>query len=273
MRDLGGPDLILRDDHARADAGHAPQALREFARQPDAAVRRRIAGQPALVHRHARPGDALHVGHRRVAVEVGAVMQVLLDHAEHALRRRMAGHAGRDRRMRERLAVGIDGEPLLLDRDQDAERACRHLLRRLRDRGGLGAFLDFLPGMRCAPGSAMPCWTGATARALVPGLAAGSGSKNQRACAGLAARIIAERLAAIITRRRMPACPIKSSRTSSLPSPSSLNPRIRPRHFSRGRADPIKPSRRPARHGRCRAVASRQHRPRNPCGSGPERDR
>ena len=129
MRDRAGDDLVLRDDHARADPGDAPQALRELARQPDAAVRGRIAGQPAFMHRDARPGDPLHIGHRRGAVEVRAVMQVLLDHAEHALRRRVAGHAGRDRRLRERLTIGVQRQPLLLDRDDDVQRAGRQLLR------------------------------------------------------------------------------------------------------------------------------------------------
>ncbi len=40
----------------------------------------------------------------------------------------MAGHAGRDRRMRDRLAVGVKRQALLLDRDDDLQRSFRHLL-------------------------------------------------------------------------------------------------------------------------------------------------
>ena len=71
--DFGKRDVVLRDDHARADLGDAPQPLRELARQADAAVRGRTAGHDALMHRDTRPGDALHVGHRRAAVEIRLV--------------------------------------------------------------------------------------------------------------------------------------------------------------------------------------------------------
>ncbi len=70
-------------------------------------------------------------GIRRAAIDVGAVPFVLLDDAEHAHGRRMAAHAGRDRRFREQ-AVGVEyPQGLSLDRDGDHQRADR-----------LGVFLD-----------------------------------------------------------------------------------------------------------------------------------
>src|SRR5215471_18877026 len=84
----------------------------------------------------ARPGDALHEIHGRVAVDVGVVPAILLDDAEHACRRRMARHPGGDARIRDGLTVGIKREPLLIERDDDAEQTLRlggHVVRvRLR---------------------------------------------------------------------------------------------------------------------------------------------
>ena len=82
-------NLGARDDDARAHLGRLPEQLREARGQTDAAMGRRIAGQGSFVQRGTRPGDALHVGHRRV-VEIGDVVPALLDHREHAHRRRMA---------------------------------------------------------------------------------------------------------------------------------------------------------------------------------------
>ena len=103
------------------------------ARKADAAVRGRMPRHDALMHRDAGPGDALHVGHRRAAVEIGLVVDALFQDAEHALRRRMTGHAGRDLRMRDRHAAGIERQLLLLDRDDDVQRAGRKLLGVLAD--------------------------------------------------------------------------------------------------------------------------------------------
>ena len=79
-----------RDDHAHAEPGQAVQPDRKIVRHADAAMRCRMADIFALMQRHARPGDALHEGHRRVAVDIGTVEDLLLDDAEHAERRRQA---------------------------------------------------------------------------------------------------------------------------------------------------------------------------------------
>src|SRR5215475_1558663 len=53
----------------------------------NAAVRSWMSGQHAFMQCHPRPGDALHVGHWRAAVDVGMIISVLLDHAEDTHRR------------------------------------------------------------------------------------------------------------------------------------------------------------------------------------------
>ena len=73
------------------------------------------AGQHALMHRHARPGDALHEEHRRVAVDVRPVKAVLLDDAEYAHRGRVAGRAGRNRRLRHADAIAVKRKALAAD--------------------------------------------------------------------------------------------------------------------------------------------------------------
>ena len=47
-------------------------------RQADAAVRGGIAGQFPRMERDALPGEALHIGHRRIAVSAGVMLCVLL---------------------------------------------------------------------------------------------------------------------------------------------------------------------------------------------------
>ena len=125
MREVDRRDLAGGDDHARAHPGPVPHLHGECHRQADAAVRRRIARQRAGVHRDARPGDALHVRHRRAAIDIGVVHLCLLDDAEHAHRRRMAVHAGRDRGFREQSVGVVDPNLLLLDRDRDDQRPLR----------------------------------------------------------------------------------------------------------------------------------------------------
>src|SRR5262249_26402510 len=89
--------------------------------RPSRAVRCRRVRDHAFVHGDTGPGDPLHEIHRRVVIDIGAVPAILLDDAEHPGRRRMARHPGRDARMRDGFTVGIEGEPLLVDRDDDAE--------------------------------------------------------------------------------------------------------------------------------------------------------
>ena len=119
VRQLDRLRVVGRYDHAHAHARHAPQLGRELVRQADAAVRGRIAGQDALVHGHARPGDALHEGHGRAAVDVGAMVPVLLNDAEHARRRGKAGPPGRDRALPVVAGGAVGRYALLGDGDDD----------------------------------------------------------------------------------------------------------------------------------------------------------
>src|SRR5262245_7522594 len=86
-----------------------------------------MIGHDALMHRDTRPGDALHVGHWRAAVDVRLVIDALLEDRENALRRRMTRHAGGYSGLGDRHAAGIERELLLFDRDDDVQRSRRQL--------------------------------------------------------------------------------------------------------------------------------------------------
>ena len=118
--------FAARNNHACTQLGRRPQLLREVLGHANAAVGGRIARQHAFVQRHPGPGDALHEWHRRIAVQIGAVVAVLLDDAEDAHRSRMSGHAGRDRPLRDPHAVAEKRHPLVIDRDDDLQRTLRH---------------------------------------------------------------------------------------------------------------------------------------------------
>src|SRR6516165_4617478 len=101
-------EFIAGDDYPHPELGEHPQPGRETLRQADAAVRSRVTDVDAYVHGDARPGDALHVGHRRAAIDIGMVVAILLDDAEHAHRGGMTGHSGRYRRLGDLRAVAIE---------------------------------------------------------------------------------------------------------------------------------------------------------------------
>src|SRR5687768_117772 len=103
MLEFDWSQFIARDDNARPELGGWPQLRGEITRQANASVRGRITGQHTLVQRHARPGEALHVRHWSIAVEIGPVMAVLLEDAEHTQWGRMTGGAGGDRALRHPL--------------------------------------------------------------------------------------------------------------------------------------------------------------------------
>ena len=105
------------------DPGHPPKLGRELVRQPDAAVRRRIAGHDAGMQSHAGPGDALHVGHRRIGVDVGAVEPVLLNDGKDAGGRSVPGHAGRHGALRDQPVAAVDPDALLGERDDGEDGA------------------------------------------------------------------------------------------------------------------------------------------------------
>src|SRR3954463_13150632 len=116
-----------------------------------------MPGHDTGMQRYSRPGEALHIGHRGIAVEIGAVPSVFADDAEDAERGRMTTHAGRNRRACDQRTVVINCDPLVCDRDDDLERPVRCIPRLL--------FLDrlrlFVPlpvfmsrrGMSAPPGS------------------------------------------------------------------------------------------------------------------------
>ena len=81
----------------------------------------------AFVQRDTRPGDALHEGHRRAAIDVRVVQTVLLNDAENADRRGMPGHAGCDQRFRHFGSVAVKVQLLLIDGNDDLQRPLRNL--------------------------------------------------------------------------------------------------------------------------------------------------
>ena len=83
---------------------------------------RRIARQHPGMKGDTRPGNALHERHRGIAVEIRFVPFLLLDDAEKAGRCRMALHARRNRRTRDRRAIVIHGHVLAADRNRDDQR-------------------------------------------------------------------------------------------------------------------------------------------------------
>src|SRR6516225_5355018 len=119
--------FIPGDNETHTQVCDGPQLPCKFMRGSDATVRSGITRQNALVKGHARPSDALHVRHRRAAIEVGMVIAVLLDHAEHTHRRRMTGHARRNRALRDAHSVTVERDFLRADIDGNLQRAFRHL--------------------------------------------------------------------------------------------------------------------------------------------------
>src|SRR4029453_10162647 len=141
MREFDRSEVVVSHDDSYAEIGDGPQLLGEVVRHANAAMRGRIARQHAFVQRHPGPGDALHVWHRRIAVEVGPVVAVLLDDAEDARRRRTAGHAGGDRPPRPAAAIAKERDFLAADGNDDLQRTLRHLAK-IRILLRLGLFLS-----------------------------------------------------------------------------------------------------------------------------------
>ena len=125
MRKAGRGHLAGGDDDPRAHLGPVPHLHGKGHGHADAAMRGRIARQHAGMHGDAGPGDPLHIGHRRAAIDVGMMQLLFLDDAEHAHRRRMALHARGDRRFREEAVGVVDPQLLLVDRDRDDQRSLR----------------------------------------------------------------------------------------------------------------------------------------------------
>src|SRR3954471_18276513 len=88
-------------------------------------MRRGNTRQVTLMHRNARPGEAVHEIHRRIVVEIGMMPAVLLDDAEEAGWRRMARSAGGNRRLRDAMTVAVQDHLLLANGNNELKRAGR----------------------------------------------------------------------------------------------------------------------------------------------------
>src|SRR6476620_3786634 len=87
MGKLNGHHIGWRHDHPHAHRGRVEQALGEVEWQPDTAVGRRTPRQDAAMKGDARPGDALHVRHVSIVIQVRVMVLYLLDDAEDPGRR------------------------------------------------------------------------------------------------------------------------------------------------------------------------------------------
>ena len=120
---LAGTMFLMGNDDPLVPLRKAVQPLGELMGQPHAAMRGGVAWQSALVHGDAGPGEALHVGHGRVVIEVGTVDALFADDAEDAVRCWVIGHAGRDWRDFVKAAFVIYGDALLVRRDHEKQGA------------------------------------------------------------------------------------------------------------------------------------------------------
>ena len=110
---------------------------RERMRQAHAAVRGRIARQGAAVQGDAIPGQALHVGHRRIVVEIGLVVLVLLQDGEHAGRGVLARLARTDGGNADGNAVAVHIGQLLVQAHHQHHRPVRGDFRMPEELSGL----------------------------------------------------------------------------------------------------------------------------------------
>ena len=122
MDNLNGRHIRWRHDHPQAHPGHVEQARGEVEGHPDAAVGRRIPRQLAAVECDARPGDALHVRHEGIVIDVRVVVRLFLDDTEDTGGCLASLLAARHRRP-ENPAIGvIDGDPLAPERNDGQDR-------------------------------------------------------------------------------------------------------------------------------------------------------
>ena len=84
MGELNGRHIGWRHDHPHAHRGRVEQAFGEVEGQPDTAMGRRTPRQDAAMKGDARPGDALHVRHEGVVIQVRVMLLDFLDDAEDA---------------------------------------------------------------------------------------------------------------------------------------------------------------------------------------------
>ncbi len=112
MGDIDRRHVAGRHDHAHAHRGHVEQAFGEVEGQPHAAVGRRTPRQHAAMEGDARPGDAMHVRHEGVVVQVRVMLLDFLDDAEDPGGRFAPLRAARHRRPQDPSLGVVDGDPL-----------------------------------------------------------------------------------------------------------------------------------------------------------------
>src|SRR2546421_2866869 len=108
--------VVRRDDHAHADPYLVEQLLGKAIGHAHAAVRGCISGQRPAVQRDARPGDAQHVRHPGIVIEVRMVVLVLLQDTEDPGWRLASLSSARYWRAQNPAVRVVDGHVLALDR-------------------------------------------------------------------------------------------------------------------------------------------------------------
>src|SRR5471032_3348488 len=114
---LDGRHAGWRHDHPHAEPGGVEQARCEVEGHPDAAMRRWISWQDAAMERDARPGDALHVGHIGIVINVGVVLRFSLYDAKDPGGCFASLLAARHRRPQDPAVGVVDGDPLVVERN------------------------------------------------------------------------------------------------------------------------------------------------------------
>ena len=122
MRDGHGRGVAGGNDHAHAHLGNVEETTGKFVRQADAAMGSRMPRQHPAMERDARPGEALHVGHGGIVVEVGIVLSLFFEHAEDAGGRFAAFLAGRYRSAQYPAFGVVDRDLLALQRHDGHDR-------------------------------------------------------------------------------------------------------------------------------------------------------
>jgi hypothetical protein len=120
--DLDRRDIAGRHDHPHADPGRIEQASGESVGHADAAVGGRISWQPPAVQRDTRPGEALHVGHPGIVIQVRVVVRVFLENAEDAGGRLAPLLTARHRRPHDPTIGVVYGDPLAAQRNDRQDR-------------------------------------------------------------------------------------------------------------------------------------------------------
>ena len=118
MHDIGRRNLLGRNNHALAGVCNGEKLLRKFGLHADAAMGSRLTGMhDALVHRHTRPGKALHEWHGSAAIDVRPVPPLLFEDREYTRWRWMPRNARGYQAARIEAVGVVEGHMLLGERD------------------------------------------------------------------------------------------------------------------------------------------------------------